>query len=237
LPASDNQIKNKKGKPATCPPSPSRARRAHRESARRPPPAAGQAPRGLARLQPELTGEREEGRREQRSVGQHGIARSPRPRRTAPRAPQAESSCRRAPPRPPADPPRPPHASVLMAAATPSWSRSGPPPHRAPARGRRRAPARQRPRPLPARAPAAPRGEREGEGESGEGLSQGRAHGSTAPRAASQQRLNSCRRCRAGRPSLQLPSSGALHRRIRRWEWATSAERHLCLRYVKIYTS
>ena len=40
MPASDNQIKKlKKGKPATCPPSPSRARRAHRKSVRHPPPA------------------------------------------------------------------------------------------------------------------------------------------------------------------------------------------------------
>ena len=42
-------------------------------------------------------------------------------------------------------------------------------------------------------------GEREGEGESGEGLSQGRAHGSTAPRAAL---------ARAGRPPRAAAAAG-----------------------------
>ena len=120
-----------------------------------------------------------------------------------------------------------------MAAATPSWSRSGPPPHRAPARGRRRAPARQRPRPLPARAPAAPRGER-GEGESGEGLSQGRAHGSTAPRAtlarAGRRRRRRCRlRLRQFNPSVAGCGDGRTVSRYFSWAPPRPPPRHCSL--------
>ncbi|XP_039771210.1 protein transport protein SEC31-like [Panicum virgatum] len=85
-----------------------------------------------------------------------------------------------------------PKVGSIPCRAAPSWSCSGPPPPR-------RAPARQRPRPPEARAPVTTRGERDRdpatgpssgrdqgrereidrERESGEGLSQGRAHGTT----------------------------------------------------------